>query len=188
LTKTEQILQQTILNHFRDYSRWTVETSMHKTGEDAIVCCLLGLLGETHEYIEKLPHWRSQKASDEETQAELGDVLYYLAHLIYRLDLINDVFFLPMEEEDVADFEMNGIAVIAKLQEQFKKVMREYSYDLEASGRKDRIVGLINELLTLVYKEADLAGWDFLEILEDNQAKLTSRKDRGVIGGDGDAR
>lgn len=186
MTKTDKILFEAVAGLFRTYCEWTITTSMHKSREDAIACSLLGLMGETFEYYYKIDH--EPDTDPEQFRAELGDVLYYLAHLSYRLGIVNDLKILDLEHNEILSFESAGSTVVAQLQEQFKKVIREYSYDLDASGRRERVVEIVNTLLTMLYDEAMDNGWDFLEILEENQKKLSSRKERGVIGGDGDVR
>ena len=51
-----------------------------------------------------------------------------------------------------------------------------------------RAKGELGDLLWFLARYADYSGWDLQVLLRDNVEKLTSRKKRGVIKGDGDVR
>lgn len=58
-------------------------------------------------------------------------------------------------------------------------------------ARKELLAGLKAELGDIMWfcaGLADVLGWDFEDVAQDNLAKLASRKQRGVIEGDGDNR
>lgn len=58
-------------------------------------------------------------------------------------------------------------------------------------ARKELLAGLKAELGDIMWfcaGLADVLGWDLDEVGQDNLAKLSSRKERGVIDGDGDNR
>lgn len=179
----KQKINNMIRDGFVDYANWTVTTSIHKSREHAIACCLLGLVGEVREYEEKLmtsPH------EIEEIQMELGDVLYYLGHFVYRVGMQDKVRVYEVLNDEVID---NGMPyVIAHLCEAFKKVIRDDDYEVVGSRKEQEVYEHVNNLLTLIVSEHDIDEMDFLETLSLNKEKLTSRKDRGVIKGDGDNR
>lgn len=58
-------------------------------------------------------------------------------------------------------------------------------------ARKELLAGLKAELGDIIWfcaGLADVLGWNFEDVAQDNLAKLASRKQRGVIEGDGDNR
>lgn len=170
-------------DEFIDYVNWTIETSVHKTREHAITCCLLGLVGEVREYEEKL---MASYNDLDELQKELGDVLYYLGHLVYRIGAQDRIFIREVLNDEVID---NGMPhVIAQLCEAFKKVIRDNDFEVVGSKKEQEVYNHISDLLTLIVMEHGIDEMDFLETLNLNRAKLMSRKDRGVINGDGDNR
>ena len=177
-----------ILDEFVKYSNWTIETSKHKDRETAIVCCLLGLIGEVDEYEEI----RFQSQTHENLiKKELGDIAYYLAHLIYRLDCKQHItlpniedFFYDKRAEETSPF----VPVLAKLCESFKKVIRDADYVLEGHKKEFDVYSFISQLFSILLFECQSMEFDFLEILTMNQEKLTKRKEQGTIGGSGNER
>lgn len=164
---------------FKDFTNWTVTTSKHKTNEDAIACALLGLGGEMYEYIEK--RYEDFNVPEEEIKKELGDLCWYIGHLSYRIG------YEPKVIDHFIKIERDGIATVFRLQELFKKVIRDNQYEITDKYR-DRIHILISQLLSMVVNECDSWGWRLNNILDLVMGKLEDRKERGMIGGEGDNR
>lgn len=73
---------------FDDYQELTEETAIYPA-EEAIQYTTLGLVGESGEIAEKVKKWRREDDESylEDLEAELGDVLWYVARLADELDL-----------------------------------------------------------------------------------------------------
>lgn len=179
--RVKERMYQALSEEFRKYATWTAETSIYKTKESAITCCLLGLGGET---VELYQHSLGGLPDDDLIKKEFGDILWYIGHLSLMTGIVDDLQLSETENMFDELFEYAGT-----IQEHFKKVVRDFEFDLEASGKKATIVSIINDFLSAMYLQIeDMYDFDFEEILLMNQQKLTSRKDRGVISGSGDNR
>lgn len=55
-------------------------------------------------------------------------------------------------------------------------------------AKRTELLGELGDVLWYVSQVATEIGWDLSEIAQSNLAKLSSRKERGVIGGSGDNR
>lgn len=183
MAKTKAKMNELIINEFIEYSKWTIETSIHRTREDAITCSILGLVGEGYEYEEKL---LTSPGDVEGIQAELGDICYYLGLFVNRTNMYDRLAIKEVLDEDVIDGGMPRVT--ARLAEAFKKVIRDDHYELVGSRKEQEVYDHVNNLLTLIVSEHDIDEMDFLETLSLNREKLESRKQRGVIKGDGDTR
>lgn len=174
---------------FRNYAHWTPTTSIHKSDKDAATACILGIGGELNEYFESIYQDREEgeeESGDELIQKELGDVLYYMGLLAIKLDFIDYV-----ELEDAGDgVILEGVwtTIVFKMQEQYKKMIRDNDGKLNGFKGKSVFISDYIDLLSLLYSEARRNKWDWSGILAANQEKLMSRLNRGKIGGSGDVR
>lgn len=175
----EKTLVGMVTDHFRKYSDWTATTSVHKNREQAIMCCLLGMVGELTEYLEP----PNEEMDEEKIKAELGDILWYIGHFVYRVGIIDDIAI--SRTHDILN---NGLTNIGRLAELSKKVIRDSDFDFQASPKYGEIVKTVGRIVGGIWNECSDNNWDFLELMEENMAKLESRKERNVIQGSGDDR
>lgn len=166
---------------FREYASWTKQTAIYTNKEQALMCCLLGLGGES---VELQQHKLYSVDNEDLLKKEYGDIFWYIGQLSYNLGIVDAI-----EIYEIIDGFTEAIEYVGQIQEQFKKVIRDDNFDFDSSPRKERIIELISEFLSFLYTEiTDVEGYDFIEIIETNKAKLTSRLQRGVISGSGDNR
>jgi len=179
--KMKDLMYQVLTDEFKKYARWTQETAIYKTKESAITCCLLGLGGET---VELYQHTLESRLDDDLIKKEFGDILWYIGHLSSVTGIVDELNIQPAEYMFDELFEYAGT-----IQEHFKKVVRDFDFDIESSGKRETIVLLINDFLSQIHAHIeDVYDYDFEEIMLMNKEKLNSRKDRGVISGSGDNR
>lgn len=169
-----------ITKEFREYAKWTKETAIYPTKEIAITCSLLGLGGES---IETYESKNEITIDDDLLKKEYGDILWYIGQLALVTGIVDDIDVREVHGGFSELFEYVG-----KIQENFKKVVRDFDFDLEKSGKRDMIISLVNDLIYQIYMDASDFDYDFFEILAMNKEKLTSRMQRGVISGSGDNR
>lgn len=182
---------------FRDYAEWTPTTSIHETDRDAIVCSIIGLASETNEYLEKVDELFSdvnkrrqlgEKRADnrEQLKKELGDILYYIGLFTEKTGIVANVCIHDPETFPMQTFLCPALPL--RVQEHFKKVVRDARWSIADYAKKDDLFESINTLLTVLYIEAVDLGFDFEDVMKTNQEKLMSRFERNVIGGCGDER
>ncbi len=141
----------------------------------------LGLVGELGEAAGKLAKKiRDDKFDKEAFAQELGDLLWFLANLAPRGSKITWKSIMSVagtEEDDYTeqDFVKLFLTLGQKLSfiARFAKIMNEYNYQ--------------NALYGLSCVAAEY-GYTLEQLAELNIAKLSSRKARGVIQGNGDER
>jgi hypothetical protein len=147
--------------------------------------------GEMGEYIRHTEDGFVSVDESELLQKEIGDILWYIGHLAYRLGITQDIKIIP-DEVDFGIYD-NGFDSVSKIHEMFKKVIRDFDFDVDESGKKPEIIKQLSVLLTAVFNEVEQDEFsesdvDFISILETNMEKLESRKNRNKIRGDGDER
>lgn len=162
----------------RDYVIWTDTTAGYDSREKAITCCLLGISGEFGEYnISML----NDNPDMEALKKEMGDILWYLAHLSF----VTGVPLVEMGDE--VSFDDDGYQLITSLHEKFKKIVRDDNY-IVTEEKMPEVQVLMGLIYTMIINECGWYYWDIEDIMRANMAKLESRKERGVIGGSGDNR
>lgn len=134
---------------------------------------MLGLIGELGEILE-----------NPEDESEYGDLCWYCAILAYDLDIalgpITDYDKYVFIEEDIF------ISTICKCAEIVKKILRDGDSD---GMKKEKVRLLINDILYFITVISNNKFQKTLfQIMEANMEKLLSRKERGVIKGDGSNR
>lgn len=80
-----------------------------------------------------------------------------------------------------------GLGEAGEVQGKIKKVLRDDG-GIVTEEKRAAIVGELGDVLWYVARLADELGLDLSEIATRNLDKLSSRKERGVIGGSGDNR
>jgi len=139
-------------------------------GENEKERALLGIFEETGELIGKFKkQLRGDKVSDLDIKKEIGDLLYYLR------------IFAELEKIEIVDHNVN----YSKFSKDFflKRFSLDYFY-LFTDDKKTPF----NSILSLTFELISLLKYDLSEILEINQKKLSDRKKRNVIKGNGDNR
>ena len=177
--RIENTLVGIVTEQFRKYSEWTATTSVHKSREEAIMCCLLGMVGELSEYLEVT----EEEDFAEKSRAELGDILWYIGHFVYRIGVIDEISI--SRSYDILN---DGVSNIGRLAELSKKVIRDSDFDFKASPKYGEILKTIGRIVGSIWNECSDNNWDFIELMEENVAKLESRKERNVLQGSGDDR
>ncbi len=84
-------------------------------------------------------------------------------------------------------YTMLGLGEAGELQGKAKKLMRDDAFIL-TEERRIAMKAELGDLLWYVSAAALELGYPLSEVAADNIAKLQSRKERGVLGGDGDNR
>ena len=133
-----------------------------------------------------------------ELKHELGDVLWYLAELATTIGLdLSDAANSQLLAE--TDKPVNGSVIwlrgwlyglmcrAADISEILKKAVRDHDGRL-SEDRQKLVVLRINDTLEKLQRVAGVFGWSLDEVAEANLAKLASRKERGVIQGEGSDR
>lgn len=134
-----------------------------------MICNGFGLVGELEEY-------KNTDSDDlENVMKEAGDVMWYCASICNCLDV---------DLQDICGIGVNSGSLNKPIAEVFKKVYRD-NEGIFNNWYKDYILNYINWVImwNLPYGEENLS-----EIMQKNIDKLYSRKERGVIKGNGDNR
>lgn len=145
----------------------------------------LGLAGECAEVLQKILYTDNK----DEIVKECGDVLWYVANLSIELGITIDPDKPTLSSHNIGIQTMVEFNVIhaGTICECIKKTMRDDNNTM----RDDRLKKIEHALYTIIY---NISGIAFLldttlsNIMETNIDKLFSRKERGVLKGDGDNR
>lgn len=84
-------------------------------------------------------------------------------------------------------YTMLGLGEAGEMQGKAKKILRDDNFII-TEERRLAMAAELGDVLWYVSAAADELGFTLDQIALDNIAKLTSRKERGVIGGSGDER
>ena len=143
----------------------------------------LGLAGECAEVYDKVYF----EATEVEIIKELGDVCWYIANLITELKI--NVDDLTINSVDGDALQLCGMMVISTgvIAECVKKTMRDSGGVMPDEKRSD-VIDNIGMIIAYVDAIATIIGSSIDEVTQTNIDKLFSRKERGVIKGDGDNR
>ncbi len=189
------------ITKFDDYQNQAFKTALFPKIGHNIVYPVLGLAGETGELSEKLV---SGVTSTLLITYELGDIFWYLNVIATELGIyLREIAEITTEKPIVSFVEyenkckygitnkfeytlrLNG--EVGKLAEKIKKMFRDDDGDLTFERRQL----MYNNLKSILWYFNGLASEfniSLSEIATKNIEKLTSRKDRGVLQGDGDER
>jgi len=138
---------------------------------------VLGLCDEIAEVDEKFMH----DADDEELLKEIGDVCWYIAAIASELDL-------NLENLDKDLLCRDTMSIYAgKIAGKTKKLIRDKE-GIITNKYKDFVEENLINILCLVKSLIIQYDSTLSQVLQDNVDKLFSRKERGVLKGNGDNR
>jgi hypothetical protein len=191
-----------------EYIVFTRTTAIYPK-EDEVTYLILGIcseLGELEEANERIEDKiTSVRELDQGTYnlllKELGDVCWYFARLVDACKLDMNVYVTSYYNNVLAPLSPLAIAnsskkvslvklapAISRLADLAKKNIRDYKGDKDVllnNPKLDIVMqDIFNQLMVELQKLSETAN----TILKLNKDKLSSRKDRGVIGGSGDER
>lgn len=171
---------------FNDYQRRAITTKIY-ANEVGIPYIALGIVGEVGEFIEKL--WNNENEEDILLTKEVGDIYWYLAGFFSELNsnMGEHIQYTNVLLEDDKVIEIITLNP-SKIAELTKKYLRDEYPNNMSTNRFEKIVNIIQDLHDALYTLCINYDINLEEILETNIVKLQSRKERGVLGGDGDSR
>ena len=173
-----------------EYQKKAMETAVYPNIGNNFAYVALGLTDETGEVVEKIEEF----ASPEEIVKEVGDCLWYAAGCATEagLDLgeiLNYSESLGFGNSESYESNQNGMVVYAaKIAGYAKKAIRD-----DEGSITDKRRGVIEEALAgfMYWTQRFLNqsyGIDTGVVMPQNIAKLTKRKEKGTLKGDGDNR
>ncbi len=171
---------------FNNYQERAITTKIYAS-EIGVPYVVLGIIGEVGEFIEKFSETEDDTSNDLLTK-ELGDIYWYLAAFFSEVgqkmgDHIDAKE--PLKYYDPVGELSEAVFNIAELT---KKYLRDEYPVRMGSERFDKIKHQINQIHLVLLEMCASMDVELETILEANIAKLQSRKERGVLGGDGDTR
>lgn len=142
----------------------------------------LGLVGELSELSTKI----SESADKEEIAKEIGDVLWYCANLCCDLEkFLSDATGMDTDFDHVGKcYRPPTLEDLGRLSENCKKLVRDGMKEEKVAA----VLGTIAYILRYLNAMAIAIGTSLNLIAHQNIDKLESRKERGVLQGDGDNR
>lgn len=179
---------------FTEYCEFTRTTAIYpgalEGGLPELAYLSLGLAGEAGEIAEKMSKVWSGDATP--IEAEMGDVYWYLVRLTDALQanpVRLDAYAKIPAIEGLTWTRLTRCALLlsanaGEIANKVKKLMR----DGDSVGRREKIVDLLPSVYGIMSMMADELKVSQFAILAANKAKLTSRKERGKLSGDGDNR
>ena len=151
----------------------------------------LGLAGEVGELIEALEDRDADGTVDPAVLiGEFGDVCWYIAALSADLGVpLGGSGIHPTPDAVAAPLSSpSALAVtVGVIAEQVKKTVRDHQGNMPAA-RLRTVEGQLSRLLGQLTAAAAGCGLRLEDVLDANVAKLTSRKQRGQLHGDGNLR
>lgn len=180
--------------NFLEYEKQAITTRIYSP-KVAIPYVVLGLVGESGEYIEKVSEL--EKVTENNTELirkENGDQIWYLAAIHTELNLPEVIDFpqpsVDRDKREAAPFEF--FIEMGKIAEQVKKYLRDdwkEDEDIEISEeRKEKIFEAWKNCLQCWVDLLSLLKFDVQVTIKENLDKLAKRKDEGKISGSGDLR
>lgn len=170
-----------------DYVAAARSTAIYANRGKNPVYPILGLLGEVRELVEKIDEKNLPDAA-----LELGDVVWYLVAFCDELGLDAERTLASSFEkktepsDDPRQLAVGLLLSIAGAAEVIKKVVGRGEPMTEK--RTQTLFVTIQEVGSLMKLLASLLGTSIEEAMAANASKLLSRKERGVLKGDGDHR
>lgn len=158
-------------------------TAMYPDLGNNIYYPTLGLAGECGEVFGKLYF----DAEPVETIKELGDVMWYVANLMTELNLSLDDFTIESVQGDGLQLCGLMVVTVGSICENVKKTMRDCE-GVMPDDKRINVTFAIGMVLSYIDGIAHTLGSDIDAVCQINIDKLFSRKERGVIKGDGDNR
>jgi len=168
---------------FQEYQTYTRKTAQYPQTRRILYPLLKlgGEIGEVSEKVGKVLRDEKENFSGKELAIaiEIGDVLWYVAALSYEMEI-------NLEFPEITSAEDIFLTTLNLQRLQGKLVSRVFE------TWEDKFPPAITRLLKQILKSAGelafLLGYSLTEIAQLNLDKLSSRKQRGVIGGSGDDR
>ena len=172
---------------FNDYQERAITTKIY-ADEIGVPYVVLGIIGEVGEFIEKFSETEDDISNDLLTK-ELGDIYWYLAGFFSEVDeKTGDHIIIPDYISPFIDSISNLSYSAFTIAELTKKYLRDEYPVKMGSDRFNKIVEHIQTINTVLISLCATMDVELETILEANIAKLQSRKERGVLSGDGDTR
>ena len=175
--------------NFREYTEESKKTLGYSTSEKLISCCMLELVGECVEYLEKA--YGEEYHKEDELKKELGDFCYSLAMLPahYHVDVSKTEapFSITEIRRRPPNLLDDGLYCLGKLSEIVKKTIRDDDWRL-TRARYEMFKHYLDSLYTYVLQECTDRDWNLSDVLYMNVEKLQDRLARNKINGDGDNR
>jgi NTP pyrophosphatase (non-canonical NTP hydrolase) len=172
-----------------DYQSEAIETAIYPE-KCRVYYPALGLFGEVCEFFEKKNAYCHYSYDASPTIDELGDVLWYIAVLAADLELwLSEVAGVGMFsdiEKKQAD-RQDLLTPLGKVAGLVKKAFRDAGGHFD-NERRWLIAAELNSVLRTLAGYASILGTTLGKTAELNLEKLASRKERGVLKGDGDTR
>lgn len=174
------------INTYEIESRKTAQYPTPVLGENEIsyIYPLLGLISESLELLESV----EMDLLPEEILKECGDVIWYSFAVIRELNLGHNFMIESATIKIPADdWEVEIRTSLKILSSNFKKSILGNSGEISDKYFTSTETAILN-ILCVVRSIIIWNGSTLEEVMEKNIEKLTSRKERGVIIGDGDNR
>lgn len=148
-----------------------------------------GLCEETEELLNTYSAW-DYLTNESLVVKEAGDCLWYVQSILWELHIGElHVYTKKIQQLDKRslydEIFINGI--VAKIQQELKKLHRDDGGYL-STERRERFLSLFSSYLVKLEAILFDVGSNLTEAMDINIEKLYSRKERGVIQGDGDNR
>lgn len=171
--------------NFNEYQTQALKTAQYPH-EYKVLYPLLKLGGEIGEVSEKVGKTLRDHDGDFSTKKhdialEIGDVLWYIAALSHDIGI-------SLEFPKDVTTEGDEVFTTLNLQRLQGKLVARIFESWEDSVYPKAITRILKEILLSAGELAYLLGYSYLDIVNLNLEKLSSRKQRGVIGGSGDHR
>lgn len=145
----------------------------------------LGLAGECAEVFDKV-HFDAQ---GDEIVKELGDVMWYVANVSTELNVVDTLETCEPSfigsELDVCTF---MVISCGRICEAVKKTMRDTTDGVMPEKKLETVMFELNQIIMYVGIIAEMYDSSIDAVCQINIDKLFSRKERGVLTGDGDNR
>lgn len=159
----------------------------------------LGLCGEIGEIAGKVRRWDFSRATDrDDALAELGDVCWFIATHAHELGEKMSILatygasgaFLPKERSNWTELKQSELVLImaedgGEIAGKASKVIRD---GRSVETIRDHQLTRLGSILICVAALASHAESSIWVVLEANLAKLSARKSKGTLTGDGDKR
>lgn len=177
-----------VLKALDDYQVWTETTAIYPR-EHWRSYLALGIADEAGELLEKIEHYTTgtRRPHVTELMDEAGDVLWYAAQLLNRIGTTFGL--LPVDriarsEHEATIVSCTHFVVIhaAYIAGRAKKNLRD------GAVVDGKIIEAITKLMLALDSLCNSFGYSLAVVAARNMDKLGGRKDRGVLGGDGDKR
>ena len=171
-----------VLKEYREFTR----TTAIYPGEKGLLYCTLGLQNEVGELIDKMMN--HNESLQQEFSGEAGDILWYITRLADELginieDIVPDIFDTKIGKSQFVMLVFRLEENIGDLYGLLKKSVRG-DKELDKKTIEERMCAIIFTFQVIL----SMFDLTLRDIVKQNMEKLSSRKERGKIKGDGDHR